>query len=124
MAERRTNTKTRSFGVGRREDHDASAFYGRSLVDVIEAEDRAVATTEVADEVFAHSAEHMAELPDNSVALMVTPPPYHVGEDYDSTRASRSTSISSTWSSARPTASCSPGGRFRPSGEGRERHLG
>jgi DNA modification methylase len=33
---------------------------------------------------FEHSAEQMAELPDDSVALMVTSPPYHVGKDYDS----------------------------------------
>jgi site-specific DNA-methyltransferase (adenine-specific) len=35
------------------------------------------------DRVFEHSSEHMAELPDNSIALMVTSPPYHVGKDYD-----------------------------------------
>jgi modification methylase len=34
--------------------------------------------------VFLQSAEHMGQLPDNSVALMVTSPPYHVGKDYDS----------------------------------------
>jgi site-specific DNA-methyltransferase (adenine-specific) len=38
----------------------------------------------VCNEVFAHSAERMPELPDNSIALMVTSPPYHVGKDYDS----------------------------------------
>jgi len=35
------------------------------------------------DRVFEHSSEEMHELPDNSVALMVTSPPYHVGKDYD-----------------------------------------
>ncbi len=35
------------------------------------------------DRVYLHSAEAMAELPDNSVALMVTSPPYHLGKDYD-----------------------------------------
>jgi modification methylase len=39
--------------------------------------------TEV-DRIHHHSAEAMPELPDNSVALMVTSPPYHVGKDYDS----------------------------------------
>jgi len=35
------------------------------------------------DQVFVHSSEHMPELPDNSVALMVTSPPYNVGKEYD-----------------------------------------
>lgn len=39
--------------------------------------------TPVVNEVFVHSAEDMRELSDNSVALMVTSPPYHVGKDYD-----------------------------------------
>lgn len=33
--------------------------------------------------VHVHSAQQMPELEDNSVALMVTSPPYHVGKDYD-----------------------------------------
>ena len=33
--------------------------------------------------VFEHSSEQMSELPDDSVALMVTFPPYHVGKEYD-----------------------------------------
>jgi site-specific DNA-methyltransferase (adenine-specific) len=33
--------------------------------------------------IFAHSSEKMDELPDGTVALMVTSPPYNVGKDYD-----------------------------------------
>jgi len=33
--------------------------------------------------VIQRSSEQMTELPDNSVALMVTSPPYNVGKDYD-----------------------------------------
>ena len=33
--------------------------------------------------VYEHTAEQMSELPDNSVALMVTSPPYHVGKAAD-----------------------------------------
>lgn len=50
---------------------------------VAETKDRAVVDAPLVDEVFVHSAEHMVELPDDSVALMVTSPPYHVGKDYD-----------------------------------------
>jgi len=38
---------------------------------------------DIVDRVFGHSCEEMHELPDNSVALMVTSPPYNVGKDYD-----------------------------------------
>ncbi len=68
----------------RREGHDASPYYGRSLVSVEESSNKIVQSTEVGDSLFLHSAEEMAELPDNSVALMITSPPYHVGKDYDS----------------------------------------
>jgi DNA modification methylase len=77
-------TRTKSFGVGRRESHDASPFYGRALVSVTETKDRETVELPLLNDVFEHSAEQMSELPDNSVALMVTSPPYHVGKDYDS----------------------------------------
>jgi site-specific DNA-methyltransferase (adenine-specific) len=35
------------------------------------------------NQVYGHSSENMYELPDCSVALMVTSPPYNVGKDYD-----------------------------------------
>ena len=37
----------------------------------------------VVDRIYAHSSTDMQELPDNSVHLMVTSPPYNVGKDYD-----------------------------------------
>ncbi len=77
-------TRTKSFGVGKRENHDSSSYYGRALVTAAETKDRQTSQPAVANEVFEHSAEQMAELPDDSVALMVTSPPYHVGKDYDS----------------------------------------
>jgi modification methylase len=80
---RRSPTQTKSFGVSRRESHDSSDFYARGLAKINETKDRAVADAPLVNEVFVHSAEDMSELPDNSVALMVTSPPYHVGKDYD-----------------------------------------
>ena len=78
------STRTKSFGVGRRESHDASPFYDRALVRVDETTDRTVTDPALPSEVFEHSAERMSELAGSSVALMVTSPPYHVGKDYDS----------------------------------------
>ena len=37
----------------------------------------------VANQIFCKSSERMVELPDSSVHLMVTSPPYNVGKDYD-----------------------------------------
>lgn len=80
-------TTTQSFGTGRREGHDSSAFYARKLCAApkiaayVERYNRAPA--ECLDRVFEHSSESMRELPENSVALMVTSPPYNVGKDYD-----------------------------------------
>ena len=39
------------------------------------------------DRIFLHSAETMTELPDCSVHLMVTSPPYNVGKEYDEDRS-------------------------------------
>ncbi len=77
-------TRTASFGVGRRESHDSSGFYERRLVTVDESSDRHVNDASCVNEIFVQSAEEMTQLPDASVALMVTSPPYHVGKDYDS----------------------------------------
>ena len=35
------------------------------------------------DKIFCKSSENMVELPDNSVHLIVTSPPYNVGKEYD-----------------------------------------
>lgn len=77
-------TKTSAFGASKREGHDSSGFYRRGLMEIEETKDTVVAETSVMNEIFLHSAEDMYELPDASVALMVTSPPYHVGKDYDS----------------------------------------
>lgn len=80
-------TSTQSFGVSKREGHDSSSFYRRKLytapVRDKEAETINQAPLHVLDRIFAHSSEDMSELPDNSVALMVTSPPYNVGKEYD-----------------------------------------
>ncbi len=87
-AGRRKGTKTRPFGVSARENHDSSAFYGRSLYASVPQEQPSAyvenpVPPHVLDTVVLASAEHMADLPDNSVHLMVTSPPYNVGKEYD-----------------------------------------
>jgi site-specific DNA-methyltransferase (adenine-specific) len=77
-------TRTKSFGVGRRESHDSTPFYERALATITETKDTATAEPLVINEIFEQSAERMSQVADNSLALMVTSPPYHVGKDYDS----------------------------------------
>ena len=82
-------TSTSSFGTNGRFSHDSSRYYARALqpenrenLDKKPEPEQAV-PAEVLDKFFAHSSENMSELPDRSVHLMVTSPPYNVGKDYD-----------------------------------------
>ncbi len=82
---RRRPTTTSAFGVGRREAHDASAFYARFTPPVL-SEDDQVATPTTLDEIWVGDAREMdryGEVADNSVALVVTSPPYFAGKEYE-----------------------------------------
>jgi len=87
---KRASTETQSFGVSKRESHDSSRFYSRKLYREsngdgpknFDAKENVV-PSEYLDKVFRKSSERMDELPDSSVHLMVTSPPYNVGKDYD-----------------------------------------
>lgn len=87
-------TRTSSFGTGKREGHDSSAFYGRNLygVDGIFAQSASgkelweVKISPVgkwANRIYNASSTNMEEIPDNSIGLAFTSPPYNVGKDYD-----------------------------------------
>ncbi len=80
-------TSTASFGSGKRENHDSSAFYERKMasraVVPSEAGELADPPAEVLDQLYCQSSESMGQLPDGCVALMVTSPPYNVGKEYD-----------------------------------------
>ena len=80
-------TSTASFGAGKRESHDSSAFYARRMNNQANLPEPtgliADAPDKIINQIFAHSSEEMPEIPDGSVALMVTSPPYNVGKEYD-----------------------------------------
>src|SRR5215213_10390207 len=83
---KRKNTATSSFGSPGREGHDSSAFYQTRLyADRLPGEAEAYVENPIGDVdvIFQSSCEDMKELPDNSVHLMVTSPPYNVGKEYD-----------------------------------------
>ncbi|RME61347.1 MAG: site-specific DNA-methyltransferase [Candidatus Dadabacteria bacterium] len=87
--QRKNGTKTSSFGTPGRVNHDSSKFYNSKLYQGLNQEERNILYVENQideeniDKVFCKSSESMNELPDNSVHLMVTSPPYNVGKDYD-----------------------------------------
>ncbi len=86
-------SKTKSFGTPKREGHDASAFYERNLysklTDAPKPNGNGILHVELppletwADQIYQDSSENMRKIPDNSVALAFTSPPYNVGKDYD-----------------------------------------
>jgi site-specific DNA-methyltransferase (adenine-specific) len=84
----RKGTSTSSFGSNGRTNHDSSKFYSGRMYDDLrkngetEYVENPIAG-DVLDKVLCMSSENMADLPDNSVHLMVTSPPYNVGKDYD-----------------------------------------
>ncbi len=77
-------TATSSFGSGRRESHDASAFYSRFSAPAV-SDDQRIEPPVVVDEIFVGDARDMTErqVADRSVALLVTSPPYFAGKDYE-----------------------------------------
>ncbi len=84
----RKSTKTSSFGSPGRSGHDSSSFYAGRLYaqqssgkDVEYSEN--VPPPEHIDHIICRTAESMLDLPDCSVHLMVTSPPYNVGKEYD-----------------------------------------
>jgi site-specific DNA-methyltransferase (adenine-specific) len=89
MADKPNGTKTSSFGSPGRMNHDSSKFYKSRLYEGLPTEKENVKFVENRidedniNRIFCKSSEKMSELPDNSVHLMVTSPPYNVGKEYD-----------------------------------------
>jgi len=84
VSDRRKTTATTAFGVGRRESHDASDFYGRFTPPEISSDDTVNAVSaELAPIHQRDSREINQVFPHNSVALVVTSPPYFVGKEYE-----------------------------------------
>jgi site-specific DNA-methyltransferase (adenine-specific) len=79
---RRKATSTSVFGVGKRENHDATAFYARfTPPEFSNRED--VDPHKSIDDIFLGDSSSMTEIADDSVALVVTSPPYFAGKAYE-----------------------------------------
>ena len=82
MGRRKGGTRTSAFGVGKREGHDSSPFYERFHAPEVSADDSINPPT-VVDRIIAGDARDMKDVADNSVALVVTSPPYFAGKAYE-----------------------------------------
>ncbi len=81
-------TETSSFGSPGRIGHDSTKFYKSKLYDGQKIKTPAeyienIVPSSSLDKIFCKSSEIMNEIPDYSVHLMVTSPPYNVTKDYD-----------------------------------------
>lgn len=76
-------TRTTNFGVGKRESHDASDFYARFTPPALSADaglgDAGAAPTGC----LLGDARDLSAIPDATVALVVTSPPYFAGKAYE-----------------------------------------
>ncbi|HOO11862.1 MAG TPA: site-specific DNA-methyltransferase [Bacillota bacterium] len=89
MLVKRIGTKTSSFGTPGRINHDSSEFYNSKLYTgqnnikqpLVYKENRVPA--DKLNRIYCKSSESMSEIPDNSVHLMITSPPYNVKKEYD-----------------------------------------
>ena len=76
-------TRTTNFGVGKRESHDATDFYARFTPPTLSDDAALGDTAGVPTGCVLGDARDLSILPDASVALVVTSPPYFAGKAYE-----------------------------------------
>ena len=81
-------TETSSFGVSGRYGHNSEKFYNTNLYHSTNKESNnkqldQVFPDDLKNKIICSSSENMCEIPDNSVHLIVTSPPYNVSKEYD-----------------------------------------
>ncbi|MHA1439080.1 MAG: DNA-methyltransferase [Promethearchaeota archaeon] len=83
-------SKTSSFGVSKRENYDSSQFYSSKLYENIPKpkkvryiDNSKKILPNVLDHIILGDSRKMDLIPDNSIHLMITSPPYNVSKEYD-----------------------------------------
>ena len=80
-------TKTSGFGTKGRVNHDSSKFYDSKLYKEIINNNSDIIVNEFPNEllntIIQGSCENMKDIPNNSLHLMITSPPYNVSKEYD-----------------------------------------
>ena len=84
----KSGTVTSSFGTNGRINHNSEKFYDSKLYkDLIKAEPVSKTVNKFPQDLIntniIGSAENMSMIPDNSLHLMITSPPYNVSKEYD-----------------------------------------
>ena len=79
-------TKTYEFGMRKRENHNSDKFYNLNIYSK-KIKTKKIVNQEfpnnLKNKIFNKSSEDMSEIPDNSVHLIITSPPYNVAKEYD-----------------------------------------
>lgn len=88
MTKKQQGTTTSSFGTNGRINHDSSQFYNTRMYEGLAVKKGKSAPAnefpkELENKILLASAEKMDAIPDNSVHLMVTSPPYNATKEYD-----------------------------------------
>ncbi len=84
----RQGTESSSFGTNGRINHDSSKFYNSKLYKELNKNLEVNEKTndfpeEIINKTILGTAEDMSMIPDNSLHLMITSPPYNVSKEYD-----------------------------------------
>lgn len=86
---RSNGTKTSSFGTSGRVNHDSSEFYNSRMYQNIQNSSETIASEEnifpdsLLNAIIFGNSEKMVQIPNNSVHLMITSPPYNATKEYD-----------------------------------------
>jgi len=81
----RRATTTSRFGTSKRESHDASDFYERFPAPTILTDTTVADAGAVKDSILHGDSRDLSMVPDSSIALVVTSPPYFAGKEYEAT---------------------------------------
>ena len=82
-------TKTSSFGVNGRISHDSTIFYNSKLYATLpkrqiqHSKEENECPPQLLNSIIHSSSENMNSIPDDSIHLMITSPPYNVSKEYD-----------------------------------------
>lgn len=80
-------TKTSSFGVSGREGHNSDEFYARNMTPRFKPQPppapNYTGDRSWANQIYCADASSMTDVPDRSVGLAFTSPPYNVAKEYD-----------------------------------------
>ena len=85
---RTKGTETSSFGTNGRINHNSEKFYNSRLYRELRSKNPVSKETNsfpenLLNKIILGSAENMSVIPDNSLHLMITSPPYNVSKEYD-----------------------------------------